>query len=429
MSSVVSDYRHPAAEAVDAMNVALDNFADAGLWSMPMRDLAGLVVAVEKVARRVAAAQVQVLGQADSALVRTLAGAKTTPGWLHGAADVPRWVGRARLGLHHQLTDRPVTAAAFAAGQISQDAAMAVCEAVAALPGSVPAVLTGDVEALLVEVGRDEGTRAVVRRAMAITEQFAPDVLEDQERWAREHRFLSLTTRHDGTVAVRGVLDKETGALALAVLGPLAAPAPAVDGIPDLRQAGARYVDAFAQLCQLVTPTLPEVRGERPTALVTISLEALQAAAAGAAGAGLGLLDTGVPITIEATRKLLCDANVIPIVLGGRGEPLDIGRATRAIPTGIRRALVARDGGCAFPGCDRPPSWCDAHHVTHWSAGGATALCNLCLLCAHHHDTVHHDGWDITMTGGMPWFIPPPWIDPNKTPRQHSRHKITQLRT
>ena len=411
------------------MNVALDSFADAALWSMSIRDLAALVVGVEKVARRVAAVQVAVLGQADGALVRTLLAAKSTPVWLRTAADVPTWVGRARLGLHQQLAQRPVTAAAFAAGEISQDAAVAVCEAITALPASVPAALTGDVEELLVGVGRDEGTRAVVRRAMRISQQFAPEILEDQERWAREHRFLSLTTRHDGTVAVRGLLDKETGALALAVLGPLAAPAPAADGIPDVREAGARYVDAFAQLCQLATPTLPEVRGDRPTALVTVGLEALQAAAAGAAGAGLGMLDTGVPITIEATRKMLCDANVIPVVLGGRGELLDVGRATRAIPTGIRRALIARDGGCAFPGCDRPPSWCDAHHITHWSAGGATAVCNLCLLCAHHHDTVHHDGWDIAMTGGMPWFIPPPWIDHDRTPRRHSRHKITRLRT
>jgi Domain of unknown function (DUF222) len=426
MSSAVSDYRHPAVEAVDAMNVALDEFGEAALWSMPMRDLAALVVSVEKVARRVAAAQVAVLGQADGALVRTLVGAKSTPVWLHTAADVPAWVGRARLGLHHQLTQRPVTAAAFTAGQISQDAAVAVCEAVTALPASVPASLTGQVESLLVGVGRDEGTRAVVRRAMAITHQFAPEVLDDAERWAREHRFLALTTRHDGTVAVRGLLDKETGALALAVLGPLAAPAPAVDGTPDPREAGARYADAFAQLCQSATSTLPDVRGERPTALFTISLQALQA---GAAAAAPGLLDTGIPISIEASRKLLCDASVIPIVLGGRGEPLDVGRATRTIPTAIRRALIARDGGCAFPGCDRPPSWCDAHHVTHWSAGGSTALCNLCLLCAHHHDTVHHDGWSIDVIGGMPWFMPPPWIDPDQTPRQHSRHKVTALRT
>ncbi|MDQ1465225.1 MAG: hypothetical protein QOC73_2166, partial [Actinomycetota bacterium] len=103
-------------------------------------------------------------------------------------------------------------------------------------------------------------------------------------------------------------------------------------------------------------------------------------------------------------------------------------RTTRTIPTGIRRALTARDQGCAFPGCDRPPSWCDAHHRVHWADGGHTALCNLCLLCNHHHDTVHHDGWTITMTNGRPWFIPPPWIDPTQTPRQNSRYKQRKLK-
>ena len=208
----------------------------------------------------------------------------------------------------------------------------------------------------------------------------------------------------DNLWALRGLLDKEAGALAVAVLGPLAAPAPAVDGIPDLRSSGARYADAFAQLCQLATPKLPQVRGERPNVALTMSWESLQATAAGSTGCAPGTLAAGIPISIEATRRVLCDANVIPIVLGSHGEPLDVGRATRTIPTAIRRALVARDQGrptassmtssClqqAKRTSDRPASWCDAHHCTHWADGGPTAVCNLTLLCAHHHDVIHHD--------------------------------------
>ncbi len=312
--------------------------------------------------------------------MRTLGGAKTTYGWLHTAADVPKWQGRARLQLAHELESRPLTAAAFAGGDITMDAAGAVCAAIAALPPSVPAAMTGEVEELLLATARQEGSRAVTRRAMEITYRFAPEVLEEQEAAAREARFLTLTTRADGTVALRGQLDKEAGALALAVLGPLAAPAPATDGIPDLRDTGARYADAFVQLCQLATPDLPQVRGERPNVALTMSLESL-AAESPATGCAPGMLDTGIPLSIEAVRRVLCDANVIPIVLGSHGEPLDIGRATRTIPAGIRRALVARDQGCAFPGCDRPPSWCDAHHCKHWSAGGdhrsaATCVCS-----------------------------------------------------
>ena len=408
------------------MNAALDDFADASLWSMSIHQGAALVIAVEKLANRVDSMKVAVIAQAEKSLVRTLGGAKTTYGWLHTAADVPKWQGRARLQLAHELVSRPLTAAAFAGGDITMDAAGAVCAAIAALPPSVPAAMTGEVEELLLATARQEGSRAVTRRAMEITYRFAPEVLEEQEAAAREARYLTLTTRADGTVALRGQLDKEAGALAQAVLGPLAAPSPATDGIPDLRDTGARYADAFVQLCQLATPDLPQVRGERPNVALTMSLESLEQKVAGCAPA---MLDSGIPLSVGATLRLLCDANVIPLVLGSYGEPLDIGRATRTISAGIRRALVARDQGCAFPGCDRPPSWCDAHHCKHWSAGGETAVRNLCLLCAHHHDVVHHDGWHITMINGMPWFIPPPWIDPDQTPQQHSRHKTRQLRT
>jgi Domain of unknown function (DUF222) len=426
MSSLLVDHVHPAAEAVAAMSGALDDFAQASLWSMSMREVAEMVIGVEKLANRLASVQVSVLAQAEKSQVRTLAGAKTTHAWLKTAADVPGWMGRARLQLGHALESRPTTSAAFSAGEITMDAASMVCAAIQALPASVSAAMTGQVEDLLVATAREEGSRAVTRRAMEITHRFAPEVLEEQEAAARAARFVSLTTRADGNVALRGLLDKEAGALALAVLGPLAAPAPATDGTPDLRETGARYADAFVQLCQLATRGLPQVRGERPNVALTMSWETLQSKSAGCAP---GTLDTGIPISIEATRRVLCDANVIPIVLGGRGEPLDVGRLTRVIPTAIRRALVARDQGCAFPGCDRPASWCDAHHCKHWADGGATAVCNLCLLCTHHHDVVHHDGWDIIMINAMPWFIPPPWIDPDRTPRQHSRHKIRELRT
>jgi hypothetical protein len=425
MSSLVVDQVHPAAEAVAAMNAALDAFAEAPLWSISIRDLAALVIGVEKLKNRVDSVKVTVLAQAEKSLVRTLLGAKSTHAWLKAAADVPSWDGRARLQLAQSLESRPLTAAAFAAGEINMAATQEVCAAIEALPASVPAVMSGEVEQLLLDTARQEGHRAVTRRAMEITYRFAPEVLEEQERAAREGRSLTLTTRADGTVSLRGQLDKEAGALAQAVLGPLAAPAPAADGIPDLRDVGTRYADAFIQLCQLATAELPQVRGERPNVAVTVSLESLQVKAVGCAPA---MLDTGIPLSIEATLQVLCDANVIPIVLGSCGEPLDIGRLTRTVPAGMRRALVARDQGCAFPGCDRPASWCDAHHCKHWSNGGKTALCNLCLLCSHHHDVVHHDGWEITMINAMPWFIPPPWIDPDQTPQQHSRHKIRQLR-
>jgi hypothetical protein len=82
---------------------------------------------------------------------------------------------------------------------------------------------------------------------------------------------------------------------------------------------------------------------------------------------------------------------------------LDVGRRTRTVPPAIRTALVVRDRGCAFPGCDRPPSWTDAHHLEHWADGGPTALDNLVLLCRRHHRAVHEGGWRLTRTPDHRW--------------------------
>lgn len=107
----------------------------------------------------------------------------------------------------------------------------------------------------------------------------------------------------------------------------------------------------------------------------------------------------GAALTVAVVRRLACDAGVIPTVMGGDSQVLDQGRRTRTVSTAQRRALTARDGGCVFPGCDRPDSWCDAHHVIHWLNLGPTDLWNLVLLCSAHHRAVHEGGWRLTHGG------------------------------
>jgi hypothetical protein len=102
------------------------------------------------------------------------------------------------------------------------------------------------------------------------------------------------------------------------------------------------------------------------------------------------------PIRAETARRLACDAGIIPAVLGMASDPLDIGRLTRTVPAGIRRALHLRDRGCRFPGCDQPARRCDAHHLQHWSRGGSTSTSNLVLVCSFHHWLVHEGRWQIT---------------------------------
>ena len=129
--------------------------------------------------------------------------------------------------------------------------------------------------------------------------------------------------------------------------------------------------------------------------------------------------DDGTPLSPESARRLGCDAWLVAAIVGTGPEVLDIGRMARTVPRGIRRALVARDGGCAFPGCGRPARWCHADHIWHWEDGGPTALWNLVLLCGHHHRVIHHHGWSVWIVDdtGRPVFRPPRWTDPGQTPR------------
>jgi hypothetical protein len=187
----------------------------------------------------------------------------------------------------------------------------------------------------------------------------------------------------------------------------------------DDRPAGQRQAEALADVCGYVldhgsSDVVPECGGQRPHINVLIRLEDLENRARAAC------LDFGGTVTPESLRVLCCDAAVIPIVMDGAGQPLDVGRIKRTIPDGLRRAVAARDRGCAHPGCGRPASWCEVHHVREWENGGETKLSNLVMLCRVHHRQIHSSDWVVRIRDGLPEFIPPPWIDPDQRPRRRA---------
>lgn len=187
--------------------------------------------------------------------------------------------------------------------------------------------------------------------------------------------------------------------------------------VDDPRDNPERAAEALAEVCghalaHAPSRTLPETGGRRPQVTVTVRLDDLEQRARAAS------LDLGGQLTPAAVRMLTCDAAVVPVVLGGAGQPVDVGRATRTIPHGLRRAVAARDRGCAHPGCDRPPAWCEVHHVVPWERGGPTSIGNCVMLCRVHHRLVHASGWEVRIVGGRPEFVPPGWIDPYRRPRR-----------
>ncbi|SDR71541.1 HNH endonuclease signature motif containing protein [Actinopolymorpha singaporensis] len=136
----------------------------------------------------------------------------------------------------------------------------------------------------------------------------------------------------------------------------------------------------------------------------------------GGGGSARYLGTDGKPISVATVRRLACEADLIPVVLGGDGQVLDLGRSDRFFKEHQRRALAIRDGHhCNFPGCQIPEPRCITHHINPWNHGGPTDLANGVLLCRHHHTTIHHKGWQVRMgTHGHPEYTPPEWSDPKR---------------
>src|SRR5690606_19234438 len=151
------------------------------------------------------------------------------------------------------------------------------------------------------------------------------------------------------------------------------------------------------------TGDLPVHGGVSATVTVNIDLDALQ----DQLSVVPGTLTDGTRLSAGEVRRLACDAGVIPQVLGGKSVPLDLGAERRLFTKHQRMALAHRDGGCSFPGCDRPPGWCETHHVRdRWADGGTTDLADGALLCSYHHHTVHSEHWQyrVNPRDGIPEY-------------------------
>jgi hypothetical protein len=212
----------------------------------------------------------------------------------------------------------------------------------------------------------------------------------------RERRHLHASVSLGGMVRVDGDLDPETGETLLTALRAVLDTDARSREQEDRRSPGQRRADGLGEICRqwLDGSDRPVVAGERPHLTVTVGVDDLLTDGAGSAelDRGSAELDHAGPIGRDDARRIACDASVRRLVLGPRSEPLDVGRRTSVVPPALRRAVIARDRHCRFPGCDRPHTWCDAHHVDHWADGGETKLANLLLLCRRHHRMVHRPG-------------------------------------
>jgi hypothetical protein len=176
---------------------------------------------------------------------------------------------------------------------------------------------------------------------------------------------------------------------------------------------------AFCELIEhLPTDGLPSSGTTNATIVVTIDEAKLRR------GLGEATLDTGAATSSGEARRLACNAGILPMVLAGDSQILDLSRSERLFGRHQRLALAHRDRGCVFPRCDRPAAWCEAHHLRSWSQGGPTDLDNGALLCPFHHHLIHQGDWQIQLgADGIPEAIPPPWVDPTRRPLRHTRFR------
>ncbi|MGI9001692.1 MAG: DUF222 domain-containing protein [Pseudonocardia sp.] len=305
----------------------------------------------------------------------------------------------------------PATAEVFAAGQASLRHVEVIARVLA---GPSAARLTPETwagaEAQLAAKTSEYSPSELHTWGTALVELLDQDGAEPDDRPPAQLNELHLT-RHPGGAGgrLKGRFDDAAMFDAIAaVVDAHAKPCTAEDDRPTAQ----RQAEALADACGYVLDhgDLPQSGGRRPHLNVIIPLEDLENRARSA------MLDFGGTLTPESLRMLACDAGVVPIVMNGQGQPLDVGRLTRVIPEGLRRAVAARDGGCAR--CGRPPSWCEVHHILPWENGGETTIENCVMLCKVCHRLIHHSDWQVRLRNGLPEFIPPRWIDPEQRPRR-----------
>jgi len=420
---------HPIAGAVARIGGCLAEAAEACLWSLSDRELPDVLEAAGTALAQLQGLLVSLVGEVDARELAAKVGASGTAALARQRLALTP-ADAAELTAVARATRRELSAAgqALAAGQVSYRQAAAIVRAVGNLPDEVGPEVRRRAEAHLIGEAARFDPAELARLGRHILEVVAADAWErieaerlarDEERAARRREFTMIDDGH-GLHWLRGRLDTEAAAVLRAALDPLSAPAPAGEHGADLRTGPQRRADALVELARraLIGDQLPDNGGQRPQVVVTVPLRTLTERL------GHATVDDGGILSPTAARILACDCQLIPAVLGSTGQVLDLGQSQRLFTGSLRRALALRDGGCSFPGCDRPAAWCDGHHIVSWADGGTSSLDNGVLLCGHHHAVVHRDGWTIQIAAdGIPEFTPPAWIDPTATPRRNHRHR------
>lgn len=396
-------------------------------------ELAEVVKTGQSVVREVQALMLTASAVADRKDVAATQGATSMQDWLAREAGVSRRDAGRDLKLARDLEKRaPLTREAMGQPRMSPKKAEVITGALEKLPPQLGPEERSTVEADLVKKAQRhslEDLRRAAKRSVEVldptwADQREATQLEREERQARAKATFWMNQPNDEGMVEGGFsIDALTADILRSALEAKTAPRNSTsesfeDKVPHPQRLGRAFVDV---LRHLPTDGFGNHGGVAATLVVTINEDSLRKRTDVA-----GTTSHGTRVSPAELRQLACNAGILPAVLNGASQPLDLGRTQRLFTPAQRQALAQRDGGCAFPGCARPPGWTEAHHIRPWSGGGTSSLDNGVLLCAHHHRTIHHADWVVRLTpDGMPEFIPPRHIDPRQRPQTNDRWKPT----
>jgi len=316
--------------------------------------------------------------------------------------------------------EQPVVAAALDEGDLSLDQARVILDALVAIRPYVDLDELDRLEEFLVGRAVLLSVSGLIRLCRVLPDEFNPDGVEPREEELRALAGARLIRRRDGMLRLVTDFDPEAAGYVQAALDARMTPRRQVrfldaddPALHDTRTVSQRRYDAVVGIVKdSLKADDGDLSGVSATVLVIVDQEALMTGVGSATIAGV---DTSV--SAATARRMACDARIIPVVLGGASQPLDLGSSRRLFSEAQRLAMAVRDGGCIWPGCGEPPGRCEAAHLTPWRDGGRTSIDNGILLCRFHHRRFDNDGWELQQRNGERWLVPPPWVDSSRRPR------------
>jgi hypothetical protein len=399
MSQSVVPFRHPLLRVVDDMGALLDSVGEAQPAFLTTGEKESLLVGLRRQIGRLEALEARTLAAAGD--VADAHGSRHPGAWLAHETRQDPATGRVAQRFAEGLDQRwPVLAQAHSAGSVSTAQARVIGKALDDLPSDLDPGLRVRAELHLVEQAAHFCPRDLKILGRRVLEVLAPDVAEEheakllareeQEAWDRAW----ITHRRLGDGRSRAVVTLPDAAMDrwLTQLHAFTSPRRESQVAPtERRPHPQKLAHAFTALLERIPQDwLPQHGGTTTTVVVTIDQAQLTADLA-AAG-----LTTGTRITASEARRLACGAGILPAVLDGKSQPLDLGRTKRLFTPPQRKALAIRDRHCRAEGCDIPAAWTEAHHLDPWATGGRTDLDQGALLCSFHHHRAHDPRHQLT---------------------------------